>query len=167
MLSDKDRTWLKNLEKALWPPTHKNGPVSLEASRDLTNKEYETLTRILDEGNVVVEMICTNMFGGYGIQIYEHEPFPGTGAQYLACVTEDHLPAKKTRFERDPVGRKTKATAPSPGRHKKLEEEGHVAGTGSQRAWDYFTKYTHTDKMRAHCKQYKLEEPHSQGHYDY
>lgn len=168
MLSEKDRDWLKQLDKDLWPPDHKNGVVSLEASRDLTHDEYERLTRILDEGNVVLEMICTNMFGGYGIRIYDHEPYPGTGAQYLACITEDHLPATKTRFEREVTGKGKKIKAPSPsGRHKKLDEEGHVAGSGSNRAWNYFSKYTHTNQMRDFCKQYKLDAPQSRGHYDY
>lgn len=154
MLSDEDREWLKALNEKLWPPDHKNGVVSLEASRQLSNNEYERVTRLLDEENLVLEFISTNMFGGYGLRIYDHEPFPGTGAQYLGTLIEGHLPAKRTRFERDVL---------KPG--KKAPD--HTPGSGSQRAWDYFSKYTHTDKMKALCKQYKLEAPRGQGHYDY
>jgi hypothetical protein len=167
MLSEVDRDWLKKLDSSLWPPDHKNGVVSLEASRDLTNEEYETLTRILDEGNVVVEMICTNMFGGYGIRVYEHESYPGVGLQYLCCVTEDHLPSEHTRFERDLLEEGKGGVLPKPSRYKKLEESGHVAGEGSTRAWNYFSRYTHTDKQREFCKKYKLGAPQPRSHYDY
>jgi len=153
-LSDEDREWLKALNEKLWPPGHKNGVVSLEASRKLAPKEYERVTRILDEGNAILEFISTNMFGGYGVRFYDHEQFPGTGAEYLCCLIEGHLPAAKTRFERDVL--KPGEQAPD-----------RTPGSGSQRAWGYFSKYTHTDEMKALCKKYKLMEPKSQGYYDY
>lgn len=152
-LPDEEREWLKKLEVDLWPKDHKNGVVSLEASRQLTLQEFKRLTRILKSGSVVVEMICTNMFGGYGICIYEHEPYPHTGAQYLACVIEDHMPPRNGIVD--------------PDRHGKLSEPGHVAGSGSTRAWNYFSKYTHTEEMKAWCKKYKLRKPEERYHYDY
>ena len=153
-LLDADREWLQELEKDLWPKDHKNGVVSLEASRPLTVPEFKRLNQILKSGSVVVEMISTNMFGGYGIQIYEHEPYPHTGPLYLACVTEDHMPLRKGEVIR-------------PGHHRKLDEKGHPSGSGSTRAWNYFSKYTHTKVMEGWCAKYKLHKPEKRYHYDY
>jgi hypothetical protein len=154
-LPDTDRDWLKALEEALWPPKHKNGVVSLEASRKLSEEEYETLTRILEEDRVVVEMVSTNMFGGYGICLYEHEMYPHTGAQYLCCIIEGHLPATKTRYEREVPSKGSKG------------EPDRIPGSGSTRAWDYFAKYTHTPAMKAFCIKYRLKQPEARYNYDY
>jgi hypothetical protein len=153
-LSEENRKWMQDLEKELWPKSHKNGVVSLKAYRFLTEGELEHLTSILESGSVVVEMICTNMFGGYGIRIYEHEPYPHVGPQFILCVIEDHLPLSD--------GRKAR-----PGGHHKLDDEDHVPGSGSTRAWEYFSKYTHTKSMKAMCEHYKLNKPEERSYYDY
>lgn len=156
LISDSDRDWLKALQKDLWPE-EKPLPllISLEAIRILTEEEYERLTRILDEKNLVVGMICTSMFGGYGVKLYEHEVYPHTGAQHLLSLTEDHLPPERTRFERDFSSEKA-TVSDRPG-----------GGRGSNRAWLYFSRYTHTPEMMSYCKRYGLQIPFPRSYYDY
>lgn len=152
MISDDDRAWLTSLNDDLWPSGHKNGVVSLEPSRVLTESEFERMTALFEKKVVVLEMITTNMFGGYGVRVYEHAPYPGTGPMPLACFIEGHLPPARSRYDRDidkPAG---------PDRRP---------GEGSTRAWRYFSAYTHTEEMRGFCKRYGLEAPHGRSHYDY
>jgi hypothetical protein len=153
MLSEEDRVWLQNLNESLWPANHKakDSPVSVKAYRLLTHEELDQLTAILDKEVTVNEMVCTNMFGGYGMIVHAHELYPGTGAEELLYLTEGNLPPP-SRFERDVEA---------------FREKDRVSGSGSTRAWNYFSKYTHSKKNRAWLKGYKLPAPQSRGHYDY
>jgi hypothetical protein len=152
-LPDEERTWLKELQESLWPETRKNNsPVKLEAHRQLKDEERDRVFKILDTHLLVVEMFSSNMFGGYGIAVYDHEPFPHAGPLHLLTLTEDNLPPWRTRFERI----EGKESLPK-----------KVPGCGRDDAWELFSKYTHTPQMKEWIKQYKLNPPREQSYYDY
>ena len=152
-LTDEERLWIKDLEKSLWPKDRKNpNPVKLEAHRQLTHDERDRVFKDIETFGLVVEMFSSNMFGGYGIAIYEHELYPHTGPQYLLAITEDNLP---------PPSRLERATGDSPKVAKK------VPGSGRDDAWELFSKFTHSDQMREWVDQYKLNKPRERDYYDY
>lgn len=146
--------WLKALHDDLWPKNHKpDSPVSIRALRRMTREEWDRVFKLIEDERLVCEMTSVNMFGGYGVRVYAHEPFPGTGPDYLLLVHEDHLPTP-TRFE------VLQDEAPQP-RTKK------VPGSGRDDAWELFSKYTHSAENRKFLKKYKLEDPRDRHYYDY
>ena len=155
-LPDEEREWLKALNESLWPKDRKNrSPVKLEAHRQLTHKEKERLFKILDTHLAVVEMFCTNMFGGYGINVYAHEQYPGTGPDFLLAITEDNLPPRSR------LSRIDGETEPAPEK---------FPGCGRDDAWELFSKYTHTEQMKVWVNEYrrfKLNPPRDRSSYDY
>ncbi len=146
MTPEESRNFLIILHKSLWPDGHQNGVVSLEAFRKLSDDERVLLESVLKGSNFFYEMFCTNMFGGYGVRIYEHakEPFPGAviEPQHLLTLIENHL------FD-------------------KMEEEDRLSGSGSSRGWDFFSQFTHTPEMKEFCRLYKRPLPRSRDSYDY
>lgn len=155
-LSDDDRDWLKALDDKIWPETPGGGDfITLKAARPLKEDELTRLTRLLNEGNLVVEMFSTSMFGGYGVRLYEHEPYPHAGPVHLVSVIEGHIPPP-SRYDREVPSKKS----------SKVDKD-KIPGSGSTRAWKYFSKYTHTPKMTAYCAQYRLKKPQERNHYDY
>jgi hypothetical protein len=152
-LPDVERDWLKALQESLWPEDRKNAsPVKLEAHRLLTDEERDRLFKDIETYSLVVEMFSSNMFGGYGIHVYAHELYPHTGPDFLLAITEDNLPPRN-RFER--------VTEDKPPARKK------VPGSGQEEAWDLFSKYTHSERMKEWVKLYKLKPPREQSYYDY
>ena len=160
---DDDIAWLKKLQEDLWPPEPPPPPrargnpyagmkIELDAKRTLTKKEFERVLGCIKKHKLVANMFSTSMFGGYGMKLYEHEPYPGTGAQFLVTIIEGHLPVP-TRYDRIAGNVKEK-----PKKHP---------GCGREDAWKVFSKYTHTKQNRAWLKQYGLPEPHDQSYYDY
>jgi len=152
-LPDAERDWLKSLQESLWPKDRKNGsPVKLEAHRQLTHEEKKRVFGLIETHGLVVEMFSSNMFGGYGIAVYDHEPYPHTGPQHLLTLTEDNLPWRSR------LSRIDGETKPGPDK---------FPGCGRDDAWELFSKYTHSEQMRAWIKQYKLHAPRERSHYDY
>jgi len=153
-LSEEGRQWLEDLEEDLWPKEHVKKPgmrIKLTAKRPLTFLEFKRVQELIESYGLLTSFFCTSMFGGYGMDVLEHELFPGTGPRHLLRLVEDNLP--------DP--------------HRLLvSEEGydkHVKrpGEGRDDAWEAFSKYTHTEHNIAWLKAYKMELPRSRTHYDY
>jgi len=67
-----DLEWLRKLDRELWPKSKGQNPVK----QDLTREEFERVLACIAKYKLVAEMYSTNMFGGYGMRLYEHEPYP-------------------------------------------------------------------------------------------
>ena len=161
---DDDIAWLKKLQDDLWPPepppprpTRSNPyagmKIKLEARRTLSKEELDRALACIPKHKLIAEMFSTNMFGGYGMRLYEHEPYPDTGAQFLIALIEDHLPVA-TRYDH------ISGNLP-----KKPERRGQ--GCGREDAWELFSKFTHSEQNREWVKKYGLDEPKYQSYYDY
>lgn len=142
-----DLEWLRQLDRELWPESRGSG-----ANRTLSKEELERVFACIEKYKLVAEMYSIRMFGGYGMQLYEQEPYPGTGAQFITAITEDHLPVP-TRY--DHIAGNVK------------EKPLRRPGCGRDDAWEIFSKYTHSDVNRAWLKKYRLETPRERSYYDY
>lgn len=153
MLNDEDRKWLTALDAELWPPKEKKGTtITLEAERPLTHVEFKRICTLIEDHGLLTSMFCTSMFGGYGMDVYEHEPFPGTGPTHLLRLVEDHMPVPH------PV------LVIEEGYDKHIRPGG---GVGRTDAWESFSRFTHSEQNAAWLKSYKMDPPQPRGHYDY
>jgi len=142
-----DIAWLRILHEELW--VKKPSP---RAAPTLTKEEFERVLNCIEKYKLVAEMVSTHMFGGYGMQLYEHELYPGTGPQLLVLISEDNLPVP-TRYDR------ILGTAQEPPKRK--------PGSGRDDAWEIFSRYTHSEQNRKWLKEYKLHRSEERVHYDY
>lgn len=153
MSQDEDFKWLRALQEDLWPPRPPSKlTIKLEAKRPLTKAELARVEACIEEHDLVAEMICTSMFGGYGMRLYSHELFPGTGADFLLTLVEDHLPVP-TRY--DHIMGTVK------------ESPKKVPGEGRTDAWKVFSKYTHDEGNRRMLRKYGLQDSRDRWAYDY
>jgi len=168
MLQDEDRAWLKTLHLDLWPepdrrtkgekvrdhffPESRKTPEPKPPKELLTQEELDRILDLVREHKLLTSMFSSNMFGGYGMHVYEHEPYPGTGPSKLIAITEDHLPPP-TRLERA-VGDGEKRPKKHP-------------GCGRDDAWEMFSPFTHSEQNREWLKSYKMEPPRDRTYYDY
>lgn len=157
-LTDEERKWLQDLDKDLWPPppepeefpARKQIHIKLEATRRLKHLEFQRVLKIVEERHLLTNMFCSNMFGGYGMDVLEHEPFPGAGPIHLLRLVEDNVP--------DPHRLKV-----GNGYKKHIKQP----GSGRDDAWEFFSKFTHSKQNAEWLKSYKMEPPRSRGSYDY
>jgi hypothetical protein len=154
-LTEEERAWLKAVHAELWPDQHiKKNEVShrikLTAHRPLTHVEFSRVLELIDARSLLTQMFSTSMFGGYGMHVYEHEPFPNTAPMLLLMLIEDHLP--------DPH---RLAVAEGDTRHIKRP------GAGRDDAWESFSKFTHSERNIEWLKGYKMELPRDRSYYDY
>lgn len=146
-----DIEWLVGLHEELYRDEGQNR-IQVVSSRRLTNQEFARVLAAIEKHKLVAEMVCTSMFGAYGMRLYEHELYPGTGARELVLINEEQLPVP-TRYEH------MEGTAkPIPERR---------SGCGRDDAWEVFSKYTHAEQNRVWLKQYKLQESKYRSYYDY
>lgn len=162
MLSDEDRTWLKQLDAELWPAPKTDADrdrltIVLQAERLLGHGEVERIFAIVETAPLVTEMFSKGMFGGYGIALMEHELYPHTGPTRLLSIIEDHLPPPKGPTVYDHLLGTAKPT---------LKPKKHP-GCGTDQAWELFSKYTHSPQNSEWLKQYKMRAPEERYHYDY
>lgn len=113
----------------------------LDTSRILDDVEVDSIFLFVKTHKLLTQMFCCNMFGGYGIDIFEHELYPGAEPNHLLRLTEDHLP--------------------------KIKDEKKKSGEGRKCAWDLFSKFTHSKENIEWLKYYKMELPHDRSFYDY
>lgn len=145
--------WLRELETLLWSDEEKGIRFKLHAKRELSKDEWSRVCAAIAKHKLIVEMINTNMFGGVGIQLYEHPPVPGVDeAEYLLTLTQDHLPGP-TRYDH------LRGEIP--------EVEEHVPGSCRRDAWETFSALADTEQNRRWLKQYGLQPPRDAGYYDY
>lgn len=144
-IRDYELSALKELNKSLFPTPQGGGNgIKLKAVRKLTAKEVQVIFEVIEHCNLLTSMFSANMFGGYGINVYDHESYPGTGPTHLLTITEFDLPPEMNA------------------------KDGQAAmGSGSEDAWNLFSKYTHSDQNRAWLKMYKMSEPQERYYYDY
>ena len=133
--------WLRDLDASLWPPGHKNGVVCYEASREATQEEIDTVCICIEEYRLVTEMHSTNMFGGYGMMVYDNPAAPGVPLVPVLFLIENHLP------------KGSNSTKPQ--------------GCGRDDAWELFSRYTHTDQNKEWTKTFRLKPSRERSHYDY
>lgn len=159
---DDDIAWLKKLQEDLWPPKPARkkrfdpyaGPeIKLEAKRTLMREELERVLACIEKHKLIAEMFSSNMFGGYGMSLYDHELYPGTGAQFLVAIIEDHMPVA-TRYDHISGN-----LPPEPTRRGQ--------GCGREDAWKVFSKYTHSPENVEWLAKYKLQPSRYQSYYDY
>lgn len=152
-----DLAWLKSLQSELWPPpppgpyrppydrrSRSVDPFKLEACRTLLPEELDRIFAAIPQHKLIAEMFMSGMFGGYGMRLYEHEPYPHTGAQFLVSIIEDHLPG--------PFGGEKPKKPP---------------GAGRPDAWEVFSRFTHTAQNQEWLKRYKLQPSRESTYYDY
>jgi hypothetical protein len=156
-MTDEERQWLVNLHEDLWPKSHtsKNPNIrhriTMEALRPLTPEELGRVEALISERGLLTSMFSSSMFGGYGMDVYEHEPTPGIGPVHLLRLVEGNMP--------EPAPEQVAA--------------GYVAhkrpggGVGRQDAWECFSKYTHSEQNAGWLKSYQMRPPESRSCYDY
>lgn len=135
--------FLRELNKDLWDnPARKD--LKVQARRILTAQEIDLIFQTIEAHNLMTDMFSANMFGGYGMDVYQHEPYPGTGPQFIFRMTEYELPPEmNAKFG--------KASG----------------GSGSNDAWKLFSKYTHSQQNKEWLAMYKMEAPKYRSYYDY
>ncbi len=152
-LTDEERTWLKELHTELWPEGHrKKDRIELEAHRPLTVPEFQRVRELVETRGLVTAMFSSSMFGGYGMDLYEHEPFPGTGPIHLLRIVEGNHP--------DPHPLQVSEE----GYKKHIRRSG---GVGRDDAWESFSKFTHSERNREWLQFYKMDPPKDRSYYDY
>lgn len=141
-------SYLKELNDSLWPSTETNHQdrIVLQARRQMTTKEWRETRRHIEAHDLVCEMFMMGMFGGYGIDVYDHPEslYPGLPEEpvFLIRIIETNLPAPK---DADPK----------------------VPGCGREYAWEAFSKFTHAQRNQDWLKRYKLRPSEDQGSYCY
>lgn len=156
-LTDEERQWLVDLNGKLWPKEHTGtnpnikSRISMDALRTLTWEEFKEVERLVEQRTLLTSMICTGMFGGYGMDVYEHEVAPDLGPTLLVRLVEGHMP--------DPHRIQI-----AEGYNKHIRPGG---GRGRQDAWEFFSKFTHSERNAGWLASYKMRAPRDQHHYDY
>lgn len=155
-LTDEDRDWLKGLDADLWAKEHLESPeikhrITMTARRPLTPAELEKMGAIVTGHNLLTDMFCVGMFGGYGMDVFEHEPAPDMGPIRLLRLVEGHMP--------EPT---SEQLAVDPDRYSRPG-----GGVGRQDAWEFFSKFTHSERNIGWLKSYKMRLPRDRGSYDY
>lgn len=136
---------LRELQKELWPtPVGSGNTIKIKAKRPLTADEVKIILKTIKQEKLLTEMFSANMFGGYGMDVYEHESYPGTGPVFLLRITEYDLPKEMNSQLGKPSG-----------------------GCGSTDAWELFSQYTHSKQNREWLKMYNYPAPQERYHYDY
>jgi hypothetical protein len=162
MLSDEDRTWLTKLSDDLWPEPEEGKRtrrvIVLDATRKLLHEEVERICALIVSAPLLTSMFSKGMFGGFGMDMYEHAEFPGLPPTHLLRIIEDHLPGPKGPSVYEHILGTAKPLPPEPKRHP---------GCGTDQAWDLFSVYTHSDQNRAWLKENKMQPPKERTHYDY
>lgn len=161
-----DIEWLRKLQNDLWPSKPKperslfnrrsdgdDITIKLEAKRTLTKEEFERVLGSIEKHKLIAEMFSTSMFGGYGMKLYDHELYPGTGAQFLVSLIEDHLPVA-TRYDH------ISGNLPE-------EPKRRGQGCGREDAWKVFSKFTHAEQNVEWLTKYRLQPSQYQSYYDY
>lgn len=133
--------WLRGLDTDLWPPGHQNGVIHYEASREVTQEELQTVFACIEEFRLVTEMRSTNMFGGYGMMVYDNPAAPGVPLVPVLFLIENHL-------------------SKGPGSNRRQ-------GCGRDDAWELFSRYTHSDQNKEWIKMFGLKASRERHHYDY
>lgn len=142
---------LIKIQDRLWPKDYKSeSPVALTATRKLTSDEWAHIKYAIGAHELMTNMFCANMFGGYGMNIYDEPRFVGFTPDIILTLVEDNLP-ELTRFEQ--LEGKTR--------------EKRTPGAGSDYAWEEFSQFTHCEQNLKWLKFFNLEPPKSRGHYDY
>jgi hypothetical protein len=143
-LTDEDRRTLQALQASLWPKEaySTSSKIRLDPYRVLAEAELEQALDIVGRHNLLTEMICTSMFGGVGMDIYEHEVAPETGPIFLLRLIEGHLPDKGPDSKKAPGG---------------FRED----------AWRTFSKFTHSQQNARWLKSYKMSAPRDRAHFVY
>jgi hypothetical protein len=147
---EEDIEWLRALDADLWPPDHKNEIVALKASRMITKQELDRVLGSVEEHRLVTEMVMTNMFGGYGMRVYDNPAAPGVPLVPVLLLIEGHLPLNTRWSLLDGQPAATK-----------------VPGSGRDEAWTLFSRYTHSEQNQAWLKLFGLKPSRSRSHYDY
>lgn len=168
MLTDTDRSWLKELEAELWPPQDERSPgmkimdqiagvePDFKKPREkLTEEEVLRLFELLRMTHLVVEPVSYGMICGIAIRIYDHEQYIGTDPEYLLCITDKHLPeVSDTSWHKPLLGRSYVGVK-------------RLAGSVRDDAFDLFMFYAKPDRNMRWLEQYKLKKPLERVHYDY
>lgn len=143
--------YFTRLDERLWPENYKSeSPVAMTATRKLTPKEWEDIKYAIGAHELMTNMFCANMFGGYGMYVYGPPQIVGEVPDIILTLVEDNLP-ELTRFEE--MEGKTRVK--------------RLPGCGSDFAWEEFSQFTHSEQNIEWLKYFKLELPRSRGHYDY
>jgi hypothetical protein len=151
-LTDEERAWLRALQTALWPKSRPKDRFEIDASRPLTFLEFERVRKLIETRGLVTSMFSSSMFGGYGMDVYEHEPFPGTGPLHLLRLVEGNHP--------DPHPLEVSET----GYDRHIRKPG---GVGRDDAWESFSKFTHSERNREWLQGYMMDLPKERSYYDY
>lgn len=156
-MTDDERKWLVDLNEALWPKSHTStNPgikhrISMDALRPLTADELARVEVLISERGLLTSMFSTSMFGGYGMDVYEHELAPDLGPTPLLRLVEGHMPVPTPEEE-----------AADPVRYRRPG-----GGVGRQDAWECFSKFTHSERNAELLASYKMRAPRERSSYDY
>jgi hypothetical protein len=161
-LPDEERAWLTALHQELWPPKSVNrNRIVLQAERTLLHDEQDRIVMCITDFKLVTSMASKGMFGGYALELYDHEQYPGTGSEHLLTITEDHLPGPKP-----PVWCQHLDTLETPPK-KVTAPKKKQPGCGTDEAWEFFSRFTHSPQNREWLKKYHLPAPRERTYYDY
>lgn len=155
-LTDEDRDWLKRLDEDLWAKEHLETPeirhkITMTARRPLSPGELERVAGIVSGSTLLTSMFCTGMFGGYGMDVFEHEPVPDIGPIRLLRLVEGHMP--------EPDAAKLASGD--------LGHTRQAPGVGRDDAWEFFSTFTHSERNIGWLKSYGMRPPQPRHSYDY
>lgn len=157
MSSDDPLKWLRDLDSEVWKEevSYVTSPrlrkvVSLVVSRPLTKQESGQVFACVKEEGLLTQMGSDSMFGGYCMSVFDHPPCYGVPPILAFRFSERILPP----FDRyDRLG-------------GELPPEKNP-GCGTDRAWELFSRYTHSEQNRKWLEYYGMEPPRERGYYDY
>lgn len=92
--------WLAQLHDELWVTKCSAGQAWSCEHRRMTDDEWARVQSIITTERLICEPINAQMGFGFGMRLYEHEQYPGTGPTFLLTLTGGHLPEPSdTRFD--------------------------------------------------------------------
>jgi hypothetical protein len=160
VLTEEDRGWLKALNAELWPPKDTVPSMVREMDEAFGNpakprpagprlfvfrEELGRIFQLVEGAPLVTEPFCSNMFGGIGVHLYEHEQYIGTGLEHILSIAEKQLPDLDVRTVYEHIL----------GAHPKVRPKS-IGGCRDD-AWEFFTKYAFAPKNLEWLKQYKIK----------
>jgi hypothetical protein len=149
MSSDDPLKWLRDLNSEVWKEevSFQTNPrlrkvVSFVVARPLTEQESDHVFSCIEEEGLLTQMVSDSMFGGYRMTVYDHPPVFGVPPIKVFDFSENLLPLYEKLLEKKP-------------------------GCGQDRAWELFSRYTHSEQNCKWLEYYGMETPQERYHYDY
>lgn len=149
-----DIAYLQALETRIWPESGRSTNGYFWDVEPLPHDELIKVCEVIERNPFVVRL-WTYGNVGIGMSLYRHEVYPGTGAEEVFRLKDEHVPEDARTWHEHLLG------VPA----QKVESRGQ--GCIRQDVWDLFSRFSHTVQNREWLAKYNLEMRFEISSYDY